>query len=61
MNTSSDGEVFGTNALYGAMVVGAVVLLMGSIWNPATVNTVTPSAAPAPQVQVAAVNPGHVS
>lgn len=62
MNASSNGEVYGTGTLYAAMVVGAVVLLLGSLWSPATVNTVAPSAAaPAPQVQVAAVAPGHVS
>ena len=61
MNASSDGEVYGTNALYAAMVVGAVVLLLGSIWSPATVNTAMPSAAPVPQVQVAATAPAHVS
>ena len=60
MNASSNGEVYGTSALYAAMVVGAVALLLGSLWSPATVNPVAPSA-PAPQVQIAAVAPGHVS
>jgi hypothetical protein len=61
-NTSSNGEVFGSQALYAAMVVAAVVLLLGSIWAPATV---TPAAeqisAPAPQIVVTVAAPSHVS
>jgi hypothetical protein len=61
-NTSSNGEVFGSQVLYAAMVVAAVVLLLGSIWTPATV---TPAAAqisaPARQVVVTAAAPSHVS
>ena len=38
---SSDGEVFGAKALYGAMVIGATLLLLGAVWSPA------PPAAPA--------------
>jgi hypothetical protein len=60
MNASSNGEVYGTSTLYAAMIVGAVALLLGSLWSPATVSTAIPSVA-APQVQVAAVAPGHVS
>ncbi|HEX3942491.1 MAG TPA: hypothetical protein VHW69_00245 [Rhizomicrobium sp.] len=61
MNTSSDGEVYGTSTLYAAMVVGAVALLLGSLWAPAAVNAAAPSSAPAAQVQIAAVTPGSVS
>lgn len=32
---SSDGEVIGAKFLYGAMIVGAVVLLLGSLTAPA--------------------------
>jgi hypothetical protein len=57
MNASSNGEVYGTNTLYAAMVVGAVALLLGSLWSPASVN----AAAAAPQVQIAGPAPAHVS
>jgi hypothetical protein len=59
MNASSNGEVYGTSTLYAAMVVGAVALLLGSLWSPAPVNTAAPSAA-APRVQIAAVAPPHM-
>ncbi|MGA9795097.1 MAG: hypothetical protein WBQ17_06115 [Rhizomicrobium sp.] len=60
MNTSStDGEVYGANALYAAMVIGAVALLLGSIWSPAPVNAAGPPTAP--QVQIASAGPAHVS
>jgi hypothetical protein len=61
-NASSNGEVFGSGALYALMVVASVALLLGSIWGPATVSAVAPiAAAPAPQVVVTAALPGHVS
>jgi hypothetical protein len=59
MNASSNGEVYGATTLYAAMIVGAVVLLLGSLWTPASVNA-APSAS-APQVQVATTAQGHVS
>ena len=61
-NASFSGEVFGSHALYAAMVVAAVALLLGSIWSPATVS---PAAAqisvPAPQVVVTIAVPSHAS
>jgi hypothetical protein len=59
MNASSNGEVYGSNTLYAAMVVGALVLLLGSLWTPASVSA-GPSA-PVQPVRVAAVAQGHVS
>jgi hypothetical protein len=38
---SSNGEVYGAKALYAAMVIGAALLLLGTLWSPA------PQAAPA--------------
>jgi hypothetical protein len=32
---SSNGEVFGARALYAAMVIGAALLLLGTLWSPA--------------------------
>jgi hypothetical protein len=62
MNTSSDGEVYGTSTLYAAMVVGAVALLLGSLWTPATTTGyAAQSLAPVPQVQIAAATQGNVS
>jgi hypothetical protein len=62
-NASSNGEVYGSSALYVAMVVAAVVLLLGSIWSPATVSPAAAQiSAPAPQVVVTAAAPtSHVS
>lgn len=60
MNASSDGEVYGTTTLYAAMVVGAVALLLGALWAPASVNAAS-SSAPASQTQIAAVAQSHVS
>jgi hypothetical protein len=40
-SNSSNGEVFGANALYAAMVIGAALLLLGALWSPA------PQASPA--------------
>lgn len=60
--TSSNGEVFGTTTLYAAMVVGAVALLLGSLWSPAAVSpTTTQPVSSAPQMVATAAAPGHVS
>lgn len=48
MNVFS-GEVYGGNTLYAAMVVGAVALLLGTLWSPVSIS----AAAPAPKVQIA--------
>jgi hypothetical protein len=34
-SNSSNGEVFGAGALYAAMVIGAALLLLGTVWSPA--------------------------
>jgi hypothetical protein len=61
-NTSSNGEVFGTTTLYAAMVVGAVALLLGSLWTPAALSPATAQpATSAPQMVVTSAAPGYVS
>lgn len=44
--STSSGEVPGSRVLYAAIVIGAALLLMGVIWQPA------PQAAPAQQAQI---------
>jgi hypothetical protein len=53
---SSNGEVFGARALYAAIVVGAVLLLMGAIYTPSP--AVQHAQSPANATVAMAAHPG---
>jgi hypothetical protein len=59
--TNINGEVRGATALYAAMIVAAVALLLGSIWSPATTSFQAQTQVPASQMVVTEAAPGHVS
>ena len=57
----ANGEVYGGNVLYGAMIAGAVFIILAALWAPAPVPAqVAQSAAPIEQIVVVA-HPHHVS
>jgi hypothetical protein len=52
----TDGEVYGGNMLYGAMIAGAVFVMLTALWTPAPAPAQAAENAKAP-VQVAQVAP----
>ena len=58
---AANGEVYGGNVLYGAMIAGAVFIMLAALWAPAPAPAqVAQSAAPIEQIVVVA-HPGHIS
>ncbi|HEX3665949.1 MAG TPA: hypothetical protein VHU23_12025 [Rhizomicrobium sp.] len=50
--SSGSGEVYGARVLYAAMVVGAALLLLGAIWQPAQQTIASPADTAAQQALV---------
>ena len=50
--SSGSGEVYGARVLYAAMVVGAALLLLGAIWQPAQQTVASPANTAAQQALV---------
>jgi len=58
---SADGEVYGGNVLYGAMIAGAVFVILAALWAPAPAPAqVAQTATPIEQIVVVA-HPGRIS
>ena len=53
----SNGEVYGGNMLYGAMIVGAVFVMLTALWTPAPAPAQTAQIPQAMPVQVAQAAP----
>jgi hypothetical protein len=61
MNSSFSGEVYGANALYAAMIVGAATLLLATLWSPGTGPAQAQTLAPAQQTLVTDASTSHLS
>jgi Ca2+/Na+ antiporter len=57
---SADGEVFGANILNLAVVAGALLLLLATLWTSASPDLPV-AQAPSGQQVVVVAHPGHVS
>ena len=57
----ADGEIYGGNVLYGAMIAGAVFIMLAALWTPAPTAAQVAQAGSHIEEVVVVAHPHHVS
>lgn len=57
----ADGEVYGGNVLYGAMIAGAVFIMLAALWAPAPAPAQVAQTAASIEEIVVVAHPRHIS